>query len=89
MRPFLEIMKIASHDSELLSDLKFLCSLDSCYDNQTTNQTTKRTTMNFGEFRFMEAISGCVLHTSEELCNDVETYLKTIRNANKEKEKTK
>ena len=29
MRPFLEIIKIASHDRKLLSDLKFICSLDS------------------------------------------------------------
>ena len=87
MRPFLEIMKIASHDSELLLDLKFLCSLDSCYDNQATNQATKRTTMNFGESRFIEAISGCVLHTSEELYSAVDTYLKTIREANNKIEK--
>ena len=87
MRPFLEIMKIASHDSELLLDLKFLCSLDSCYDNQTTNQATKRTTMNFGESRFIEAISGCVLHTSEELYSAADTHLKTIRESNNKIEK--
>ena len=43
--------------------------------------------MNFGEFRFMEAICGCVLHTSEELFSAVDRYLRTIRDANKDIEK--